>query len=420
MTHDAVVHLLLCLATLLATAVAFGQVARRCGQPAIVGEILGGVCLGPTLLGRLAPDVYERLFAMTGPLAAPRQAILTAGLLGFLFVAGLEMDVSRLRGRVATVLCVSACGIAIPFLSGVLAVHARPSFFGASLDPGLLALFLGAALSISALPVIARTFMDLGLQRTALAGLALSAAMIDDLVGWSLFAFVSRRANGHSVDGLFVSLAALLLLVASAVVLGRLLAGRLRPWVRRHLPDVAPRLALAAALTFAAGAVVEAFGVHAVFGGFLAGVVLSQGARREDVHDICHAVGVGVLAPLYFASIGLRVDFLRHFDPALVLLVLAIACAGKIGAATAAGRLCGMSARESLALGAALNARGAMEILLAGVALEHALIDERLFVALVVMALATSMMSAPLLAPLVNGLQQDDRRGAASAPATAS
>lgn len=420
MEHASLVPILLCVATLLAAAVVFGQAARRCGLPALVGELLGGIALGPTLLGRVLPDAHDFLFPMAGPVAAQRQLLLSAGLLGFLFVAGLEIDLSRLRGRLTAVAAVGACGILVPFMAGAAVVLAAPGFFGGGLEPERMALFMGTALSISALPVIARTLMDLGLGRTALAGLILSAAMIDDLVGWSLFAFLSRPAS----DGVLPELAGRLLAIAVLVLLvlfaGRAAVARMRPRLREWIPAMGPRLALAAALTFGAAALAESLGVHAVLGGFLAGVVLSQGPRREDIHDVCHAWGAGVLAPLYFASIGLRADFLAHLDVGLTLVVLAVACVGKIAAAGMAGRLMRLPARESLALGVALNARGAMEILLAGVALEQRLIDERLFVSLVVMAVVTSLMTAPLLMPLVRGMQDAQAGGAVPARASAS
>jgi Kef-type K+ transport system membrane component KefB len=401
MTESALATLLLSVAVLMATALGLGSLARRGGSPAIAGELAAGVILGPTVLARLAPEAQAALFPSAGPVAVARQAIVTAGLLGFLFVAGLEMDVSHVRQRAGTALSVSACGLFVPFALGALAVSWRPAFFGTTLSPALLAIFVGTALSISALPVIARTLIDLGLQHTRLAGLVLGAAIVDDLAGWSLFAFVSRRARGGDAGGFGAPLLIAAALLAVAMVVGRPLARALRPRIRAALPETAPRLALAAVCIFAGAALTERLGIHAVFGAFLIGVVLSQGRRHEEIHDICHAFGTGVLAPLYFASIGLTTDFLRHFDLGLSMAVLAIACLGKWGAAALAGRLSGLGTRESIAIGVALNARGAMEILLARVALEQGLIEERLFVSLVTMALATSLMSAPLLSRLV-------------------
>jgi Kef-type K+ transport system membrane component KefB len=417
MPEHALLRLLLSVAALLAAAVVGGQAARRCGLPAIVGELLGGVALGPTLLGRLAPALHDFLFPAVGPVAAERQVVLTAGLLGFLFVAGLEMDLSCLRGRFRAVAGLAACGVAVPFALGALSVAVAPSLFGGTLPPAMMAAFVGTALSISALPVIARTLMDLGLHRTALAGLVLSAAVVDDLVGWSLFAFLSRAVAGAPSDLVF-SLARVGVLFLLVLTLGRFTVARLRPILRRWMPDMAPRLALAASLVFAFAGLAEMAGVHAVLGGFLAGVVMSQGAHREDVHDVCHAFGAGVLAPLYFASVGLRADFVASLDVRLTVWVIAVACAGKMGAAAFAGRWMGLPLREALALGAALNARGAMEILLAGAAREQGLIDARLFVSLVVMALVTSLMSGPLLVRLLKPAVSIAVPG--SAPATAS
>jgi Kef-type K+ transport system membrane component KefB len=315
-----------------------------------------------------------------------------------MFVAGLELDPGRLRGRARAVVVVSLSSIAVPFALGMTLALACPPLFPPTAEPLARALFLGTALSISALPVIARTLFDLGLQRTALAGLVLAAATVDDVVGWSLFAVISRRGAGAAQVA--ASLALLVALSALALTLGRRLVRRLRPVVRRFVPLVAPRLAVAASLAFLAGAVAVALGLHPVFGAFLAGAVLSQGEHREEVHATCEAVALGVLAPLYFVGIGLRTNLWRDLDVPLAAAIVVCACAGKWGAAVLAGRLVGLARRESLALGSALNARGAMEILLASVALEQGLIEERLYVALVVMAVVTTALSGPLLSRL--------------------
>jgi Kef-type K+ transport system membrane component KefB len=385
---------LLALSILLAAAVTGGRLARRRGFPALVGEIAAGIALGPTALGRLSPAAFAYLFPLNGPAAIGRGALVTCGLIGFLFVAGLELEPERLRGRLGTVLLLGAGSVTVPFTFGALAVLASPALFGAGDDPAARALFVGVALAISALPVVARTLMDLGLYDTPIGAMALSTAMVDDVVGWSMFAVLARHGGGAGVGRTWTALAALVL---GTITVGRAAVRRIRPWVRRHLPETAPRLGLAAAVAFGLAAIVAGLGLHAVLGAFLAGLAMSQGTRREDVHDICHAVGTGILAPLYFVSVGLRVDLLRQFDPMLTLVVVTTACAGKIVGAMLAGRLGGLTARDALALGAALNARGAMEILLAGVALEEGMIGERLFVSLVTMAVATSAMSGPLL-----------------------
>jgi Kef-type K+ transport system membrane component KefB len=273
MTHD-FGRLLLSLAVLLAAAVGGGQLARRQGLPAVLGEIAAGVCLGPTLLGRLLPSLSVHLFPADGPIATARTAMITAALVGFLFAAGLEVDLERLRERVLTMLVVGSFGIAVPFGLGYLLVVWRPALFAEIRDHSILALFMGTALSISALPVIARILMDLGLYTSSIGTLALSVAMVDDVVGWSLFAYLSRGTTG---EGPWRSLTAVSALVLATLILGRAAVIRARPWIRRLVPDVAPRLGIAAALTFASAALAAGLGVHAVFGGFLAGILLSQG-----------------------------------------------------------------------------------------------------------------------------------------------
>jgi Kef-type K+ transport system membrane component KefB len=378
----------------------------------VVGELLAGVLLGPSLLDVLAPE----------PVLG---AIARLGLVGFLFAAGLELDLSLLRKRSLAVAASSLLGIAVPFALGFGVVHALPTLFLAPCDPvadvGRTALLVGTALSISALPVIARVFGELGLSASAFASLVLAAATIDDLVGWSLFTVIAGGGAASSVRALLVLGVSFL----AAVAVGRPLAARLRPFVRRRLAkSTSAQVTLGALLALLGASLVERLGGHGLFGAFLAGLVLSRPGTAEPVRDATRSVAVGLLAPLYFASVGLKVDLRGSFDIRLVAIVMLVACLGKVLGAGLGARLGGLGARESVAVGFALNARGAMEIVLASLAWEQGLVDERLFVALVVVALATSALAAPALRRLLGA--EDATRGddgsvaRALAPATTS
>jgi Kef-type K+ transport system membrane component KefB len=394
---------------LLGAATAGGMLARRAGLPAVVGEMLAGVALGPTLLGALAPVVSARLFpaaAEDPALSAGRDAVLRLGMVLFLFAAGREVRLSSVRARGRGVALTSLLGIVVPLALGAGLVWAAPSLFRAGTPVPLptLALFVGTALSISALPVIARILLDLGLLRRPFGGTVLAAATLDDLIGWSLFAALLRSVQpAHGGTSPWLAL-------AGALGATALLLGAVRPQVRRHVapllarPGAPPAVSLGVPLlvAFALAALAEWAGLHAVFGAFLAGTLFAPDDPEEDTtRDPVAAVALGLFAPAYFASVGLKVNFASHFDPVLVVLVLLVACAGKVAGAGLGARLGGLPAREALAVGCAMNARGAMEILLATVALDAGLIDARLFVALVMMAVATSVLAGPAVRRLL-------------------
>lgn len=402
------VRLLAALAALLAGARLLGETARRLGQAPVLGEILAGVLLGPTLLGRVAPGTLAWLFPDAGPVALVRESVAALALTWFMFAAGLEVDLSSVLRRGRAAFAVSLAGIAVPFALGFGAAAVAPAAFGAEADAPrwTFAFMLATAVAISALPVIARTLLDLDLYRTDFGALVIAAAVVNDLLGWlvfaSLLALVQAGGGAATVGAAGLELPVVLLAVVAfalaVLTAGRWLLDRLLPHVQVWAGFPAGGLALGLSLALAGAALTEALGVHAIFGAFLVGVALGDSRHlRERTRSLVEQFVGGGLAPLFFASIGLKTDFAAAFDPALCALVLAIAIAGKVGGGLLGGRLAGLARREALATGIALNARGAMEIILGLVALRAGLIGERLYVALVVMALVTSLMCPPLL-----------------------
>lgn len=402
MPHRELFLFFLQIAVLLAAALAAGRIARQLRLPEVLGELLGGILLGPTVFGTLAPAAFAWLWPDSPALTIARDGLLRLGMLFFLFVAGTEVDLGHLRRRGPSILTTSVAGVVLPFALGFAAVVLLPDLWRqqAHDDSLLLALFIGTALAISALPVIARILLDLNLLRQEIGIVILAAAAIDDLIGWSLFALILSRfaPEGALPRPAEATFALVLGMFAFFLTVGRRAARRLLP------PSISPRAALgvAALLLLLAAATAEAIGIHAVFGAFLAGVALSPtGAERSPAREAIYPFAMGFFAPLYFVSIGLKVNFVIQFDLILALVVLVVACAGKVIGAGLGAWLGGMPPREALAVGFGMNARGAMEIILATVALEHGLIDQRLFVALVVMALVTSLMSGPILRRLL-------------------
>ena len=396
-THEETIRFLLQTTAMLAAGVFFGQLARRFHLPMVIGELCGGIFLGPTFLGRLAPGFEQWLFPSVGVVAIGREAVVKLGLICFLFVAGLEVNLQHVRRHGLAVAFTSVGGILVPFATAALAVWLAPSIWKQSLPPSQLCLFLGAALAISALPVIARIILDLGFERLPLASIVLASATIDDLLGWSLFASVlATLAPERAATNIPITIITVIALTVIIATVGRKVIIRARPHARAVVTSAGSQIALAGVLVMLLAVLLEWVGVNAVFGAFLAGVAMARPLEERDPNqEILHQFAIGVLAPMFFVSLGLRVDFISSFDPLLVVVVIAIASAGKIAGATLGARLGGLSLPQAAAIGMAMNARGAVEMVLASVALEAKLIDTRLFVALVTMAVVTSAIAGP-------------------------
>jgi mannitol/fructose-specific phosphotransferase system IIA component (Ntr-type) len=274
---------------------------------------------------------------------------------------------------------------------------------------------MGVALSISALPVIAKTLLDLGLFKTDVGLLVMAAAMVDDLVGWLAFSVLLGPMQGGAIQVLSVARTLVLTIgfVTAALLVARPLLGGLIVRLQADL-HAGPRrvLSLIVLLALFGASFTQWIGIHAVFGGFVVGVVVGDSPKlKERTRVIVHEFVTNIFAPVFFASLGLRADFVRSFDLRLCALVFVIATAAKVIGCTLGSRAGGLRWRPATAVGFGLNARGAMEIILALLALEAGLLKEQVFVALVVMALATSLVSGPMMKWLLQGVEEESLAG---------
>jgi Kef-type K+ transport system membrane component KefB len=389
-----------------------GQLMRRLKQPAVLGELAAGVLLGPTLFAAIVPRYYSLLFPANKSIDLSRDSIISVGMLFFLFVAGLEINLANVHKQRKQVALTSLFGLIVPMISGIAAVWLFPRIWGdqSIKNAGAFSIVIGTALSISALPVIARILMDLDLIQKDIGVLVMTAASLDDVIGCALFAIIlnaflpasaGKVLGGHEIVENLILIAGFTTITLLA---GRWLGRPVLHWIKRHLSWPTSFISLTAVAMLGAAAFTEFLGIHAVFGAYLVGVALGQSlesGEAKDAHDTTYQFALSFFAPLYFVSIGLKANFAANFDLPLVLLVLVVACVGKIGGAGLGARLGGMNLRESVAVGFGMNARGAMEIILASVALEAGLIDKRVFVALVIMAMITSMLVGPVMKRLV-------------------
>ncbi|MBL8848749.1 MAG: cation:proton antiporter [Planctomycetaceae bacterium] len=393
--------MLLALATLLGAARALGQVAMWLHQPAVLGEMLAGVLLGPTVLGHFAPQTFAALFPATGPNALALDVITNLSIVLYLLVAGLEVDLSTIWRQGLVALKVGIVSVLVPFLIGGAAAWAAPRLLGRTegADPLIFTLFFGTAMAISALPVIIKTLFDLDMYRTDLGMVIVSAAVLNDLLGWTVFAIILGMldAGGQRFSPV-VTIALTLLFAGLVLTVGRWLNHRLLPYLQAYTASPSGVLSYAMTMALLGAALTEWIGIHAIFGSFLVGIAIGDSSHlRERTRFIIDQFVSWIFAPVFFASIGLRVNFVDHFHWPLVSSVFAIACVGKLLGATLGARWSGMPRRESWAIGFGMNARGAMEIILGLLALQAGVIDDRLFVAMVVTAIGTSALSGPAM-----------------------
>lgn len=374
---------------------------RRLGQTPVIGEMFAGVLLGPSLLGQIFPSIESALFP---PASLPTLHLISQlGVVLFMFVVGMEVDVDRLRRRARATVLISNAGIVVPFALGVwLALYLHPRYAPPGVPFLTFALFIGTAMSITAFPVLARILAERGLKGTELGNLAIGCAAIDDVTAWCLLAVVLALSRGEGLTGPLVAvvLAGIVAVIAFAIV---------RPRATRLFgeagPDgMTPRTLLAALLFLLAVALsTEAIGVHAVFGAFLAGVAVGgAGDLREHLRRAIEPLTATLLLPLFFAYSGLRTEVGSLSGEAWLAcaLVLLAAVAGKFGAVSAAARIQGTPWRDSLALGALMNTRGLMELVVLNIGYDLGILSPQMYTMMVIMALTTTCMAGPVLAVL--------------------
>ncbi|MEU9341555.1 cation:proton antiporter [Streptomyces sp. NPDC048278] len=386
------------------------QLLRRFGQPPVVGEILVGILFGPSLLGWLWPAGQAWLFPES---ALPYIGVLgNIGLLVFMFLVGLELDLKSLRGNSRTAVAVSQAGIALPLVLGTLLAL---GMYGDLAPPGTgklpFVLFIAVSMSITAFPVLARILTDRGLYRTRIGALAMASAAVDDVSAWCLLAAVVAVTKSNSpVEALTTAGYALVFTAVMFLVVRPLLA-RWAARAEHRYADGVVLVVLFSGLSLAAYAT-DRIGVHALFGAFLFGVVTPRGSRRiEATAARMRAFAVPALLPLFFVSTGLKTDVGLLGGNGTQWLwaaaVLAVAVAGKWGGGTLAARLSGRDWRDSMSLGALMNCRGLTELIVLNIGLGLGVIGPELFTVLVLMALLTTAMTSPALTWIRKGIDED-------------
>jgi Kef-type K+ transport system membrane component KefB len=393
--------LLIAAAVIIVVARLVGAAFRRINQPQVVGEIVAGIMLGPSLLGAAWPQATDWLFS--AEVLPFIDVMAQVGLIFFMFLVGLELDLRLIRGRGQAAGLVSHLSIVIPFLLGVglaLALFTNLGSEEGEFTP--FALFLGASMSITAFPVLARILTEKGLYKTRLGAVTLTCAAVDDVTAWCLLAVVVAVARADGVGGALVTIGLSVLFVALMILVVRPLLARL---ARYHEEQGQIGAAVLAALfvgILLSALATDRIGIHAIFGAFLFGAIMPQ--RSEFIRELVGKLEdftVVFLLPLFFAFTGLRTKVgLIGTDPQLWLfcgLILLVAVVGKWGGSSLAARAVGLEWRESMALGVLMNTRGLTELIILNIGLDLGVIPPTMFAMLVIMALVTTFMTTPIL-----------------------
>lgn len=403
-SRSALSILLLQIIVIILVARVFASIFRRIGQPPVMGEMIAGIALGPSILGLLSPQASTFLFPQTS--MSNLGVLSQLGVVLFMFIVGIELDLQHLREKASAAIMVSHASIVVPFLLGAtLALGLYPSLAPTSTSFTPFALFIGIAMSITAFPVLARILKDRGLAQSPLGTTALTCASIDDATAWCILAVVIAVVKASGLAGSIITIAATIIFVVVMLVL-------IKPPLERLLEARAddPKYArgmLAGVLAFALSCAwfTETIGIHALFGGFLAGVVMPANSRVQGfLKEKIEAFSAAAFLPLFFVFTGLRtqISLLNDWTGWLwCLAIILVAIAGKLGGSMLMARWTRMSWRDSFALGVLMNTRGLIELVVLNIGYDLGILSERMFVMMVIMALATTFMTAPLLS-LVN------------------
>jgi Kef-type K+ transport system membrane component KefB len=417
-TPDAVLHVLLALAAVVVIGRLLGFALRTIGQPPVIGEVVAGILLGPSLLGRVAPELASYLLPIS--VAPFLNIVAQLGVVAYMFLVGLELNVDVVRQRAHATVATSHASIVVPFVLGsVLALLLYPRLATSDVSFTSFALFMGVAMSVTAFPVLARILKDRQMTQTELGAIALACAAADDVTAWCLLALVVGVTQAEIESAAWVA-ALTLAFIAAMFFVVRPLVARLVTRSREAEPTL-DVLAVALVGLLVSALITEQIGVHAIFGAFLFGAIIPHDSRvARTLIDKLEVFVTVLLLPAFFALTGMRTEIglLAGLAEWLLCgLIIVVATAGKFGGTLTAARLTGMKWRDAASLGILMNTRGLMELVVLNVGLDLGVISPRLFTMMVIMALVTTLATTPVLE--LTGVGSLDRvaRGPARAAA---
>src|SRR5215813_12415720 len=382
----------------------FGELMMRIGQPAIFGQLLAGVLLGPSVFGALAPDLRHVIFPGTPALKSMIDAISQIGVLLLLLLTGMETNLALVKRKRRAVISTSLFGIAVPFVCGTLLAYALPTeLIPTSAARVVTALFLGTALSISSVKIVAMVLMEVDAIRRDLGQLILATAILDDTLAWVIMAVIAGIAahGALNVTNVGGSVAGTALFLAISLIVGRRLVARVIRWTNDNMTIEVPVITAILLVMLVMALSTELIGVHMALGAFVAGILIGQSPiLTEHIEGELRGFIMAFFSPVFFAVAGLGMDLRTLMDPTLLgftLAVIGVASVGKFAGALVGGLFSGLSRLEALALATGLNARGSTEVIVASIGLSMGALNKELYTMVVAMAVVTTMAMPPTL-----------------------
>jgi K+:H+ antiporter len=397
-SHQLLVFLIQ-LSILLLSALLLGSLARRFHMPVIMGELCAGILLGPSVLGQLNPWLFSLFLPPTSEQYHLLDAVGQLGVLLLVGISGIGLNINILRRSSATVTRIGLFAWIIPLACGITLGYLLPdTLVQLQLNRLIFALFLGITMCVSAMPVMAKTLMDMNLLHRKIGQLSLSAGTIDDALGWLLLSIVAVMAVTGDINGkkFIISLFSICILLFLSWTIGKKIVYKILALVR-HKKDEGPTVTAMFAMILGYAAVTQALGLEAVFGALICGILIGTDSKFREIRL---PTVLAVLAPLFFATAGLRINLQALANPSILLaavIVLTIAILSKFLAAYIGSRLSGLQHWESFAIGAAMNSRGIIEIVIANVGIQIGVLNTATYTIIILIALITSIMAAPLL-----------------------
>lgn len=392
-------HVLLSMAVIIVVARAMGMLFRRIHQPPVIGEVVAGILLGPSLLGWLAPQASA--FLLPPSIMPTLGVIAQIGVILFMFVVGIELDTRRLRQQTRITVAISHASIVVPFVLGLgLALPLYPQLSTWDVPFYVFALFMGVSMSVTAFPVLARILTDRGMHRSRLGNIALACAAVDDVTAWCMLALVVGVAQSEP-QRVMVTMTLTAAFIAVMFIAVRPLVLRLVERYETGRLSGQGLLAAACAGLFVAALTTEGIGIHALFGAFLLGSFIPHDSKAaQDIRGRLEDAVVVIFLPAFFAFAGMRthIGLLDGWEAwALCGVIILVASAGKFGGSAVAARLCGLGWRDSATLGILMNTRGLMELIVLNIGYDLGVISPSLFAMLVLMAVVTTMATTPIV-----------------------
>ncbi|MDB6160731.1 MAG: sodium/hydrogen exchanger, partial [Gammaproteobacteria bacterium] len=390
--------------TLLVCGRLMGELMQRIGQPSVMGQLIAGILLGPSVLGTLLPSVSHALFPPGAAQKAMLDGLSQLGILLLLLMTGMETDLSVFRNARRAAVSISLAGILVPFTCGIALGESLPESLLP--DPAkrlITTLFLGTALSISSVKIVALVVRDLGFLRRTIGQVIIAAAIIDDTIGWVIMSVIFGLAAHGGVDFTAVagSVFGAAAFLAISFTVGRRLVFQLIRWANDNFVSEMSVISIILATTLLMALLTDAIGVHLVLGAFVAGILIGQSPiLTRHISEQLRGLIIALFMPIFFGTAGISTDLAVLAKPELMLLTLALialASVGKFSGAFLGGRLGGLSYSESLAVGCGMNARGSTEVIVASIGLSIGALNQSLFTSIVAMAVVTTMAMPPML-----------------------